>query len=90
MSVLTQFLSFQIPANYRVACAQIPEMEAAFTEAFPSCTEANICDCGSDSEASVIVGRPELAFLTGVRYYLLDYNTRIRTTLLGLVVQDWI
>jgi hypothetical protein len=54
-----------IPANYRVACAQIPQMEAAFTEAFPSCTEANKCDCGSDSEASVIVGRPELAFLTG-------------------------
>ena len=48
-------------------------MKQAFTNAFPSCTEANKCDCGTDPEAAVIVGRPELAFLTGVSN-IIPYN----------------
>ncbi|KAL9644562.1 hypothetical protein ABK040_009426 [Willaertia magna] len=54
-----------IPANYRIACKQLPALEAAFREKFgENCDKSNVCDCGSNSEAAEIVGQPQFAFLT--------------------------
>jgi len=50
-----------LPANFRIACQDVPEIRDAFTRKFGGAG----CNGGSDQEAGQVIQNPRLAFLTG-------------------------
>eukprot|EP01029_Cantina_marsupialis_P028800 TRINITY_DN778016_c0_g1_i1.p1 TRINITY_DN778016_c0_g1~~TRINITY_DN778016_c0_g1_i1.p1 ORF type:complete len:311 (-),score=103.95 TRINITY_DN778016_c0_g1_i1:501-1433(-) len=58
-----------LPANFRYACRKIPEIEEAFKTRFTTCTKADSCECGEDSEAAQLIAEPDFAFLTAAWWF---------------------
>ena len=57
-----------LPFNFRHACRADASLQAAFSSAFSSdasCT-GDVCDCGSDGAAAVIVQQPQFAVSTAI------------------------
>jgi len=50
-----------LPANFRIACQDVPEIRNAFAQRFGGAG----CNGGNDQEAGQVIQNPRLAFLTG-------------------------
>jgi hypothetical protein len=51
-----------LPANFRMACRDVPEIGNAFRNRFGG---SDPCSAGSDQDAGKVIQTPRLAFLTG-------------------------
>jgi len=62
-----------LPANFRVACEDVPEIKSAFQQKFGG---SNPCRAGSDIEAGKVVQNPKIAFLTGA-WWMVEGSKKI-------------